>query len=118
VSAETSRAASDLVFVALNRRVVALDRYDGSEVWSWKAPKHGKYVSLLLDGDRLIVSVSGYIYCLDPLYGQVVWSNPLKGFGTGIASLASAHGSTSSGAQAQVAAQQAAATAAATTAAT
>ena len=39
------------------------------------------YVTLLLDFDRLIVSTNGYIYCLDPLTGQTLWHNPLKGFG-------------------------------------
>lgn len=112
MSAESNRSVNDLVFAALNRRVVALDRYDGSIVWTWKAPQSGKYVSMLFDGDRLIVSVNGYLHCLDPLYGQEVWHNPLTGFGVGIASLASARGSTSSGAQAQTAAEQAAAGAA------
>jgi hypothetical protein len=28
------------------------------------------YVTLQLDGDRLIVSCSGYIYCLNPLTGE------------------------------------------------
>jgi hypothetical protein len=41
------------------------------------------YVSLLLDGDRLIVSTNGYLYCLDPLTGKVLWHNPLTGFGMG-----------------------------------
>jgi len=26
--------------------------------------------------DRLIVSTNGYIYCLDPLTGQILWNNP------------------------------------------
>ena len=35
--------------------------------------------SLLLDGDRFIVSVQGYTYCLDPSSGDVMWQNALKG---------------------------------------
>ena len=113
------RTIKDLVFVGLKQRVIALDRYDGSVVWSWKAPKTATFVSLLLDGDRLIVGVNGYMYCLDPVYGQVVWENPLKGFGVGITSLASAHGEAAGGAAAALSAQQqAAASAGATAAAT
>jgi outer membrane protein assembly factor BamB len=41
------------------------------------------YVTLLLDGDRLIASTNGYIFCLDPLTGEILWNNPLKGFGMG-----------------------------------
>jgi len=40
-------------------------------------------VSSLLDGDRLIVSSNGYMYCLDPLTGETMWHNPLKGYGMG-----------------------------------
>ena len=88
-----------------------------SDLWEWKAPRGSGFVSILLDGDRLVASVSGYVYCLDPVYGQVVWENHLRGYGTGYATLASVHGVTRGGAAAAatVAAQQAAA--AATTAA-
>ena len=64
------RAVSDLVFVALNNKVIALDRYEGQVVWEWKSSKSARFLSLLLDGDRLIVGANGYIFCLDPLYGQ------------------------------------------------
>lgn len=85
-----------LVFVGFNRRVVALDRYSGEIRWDWKAPKGGGYVSLLIDGDRLIVNCQGYTWCLDPLSGEEVWFQPLKGFGTGIACMASIRGGSSS----------------------
>lgn len=89
----------DLVFLGFKSQVVALDRYSGDVVWSWKSPKgRSGYVALLVDDDRLIVSVQGYTYCLDPLNGQLVWQNPLSGYGIGIPSLASVHGSSPSGA--------------------
>jgi outer membrane protein assembly factor BamB len=81
-----------LIFVGFNSRVVALHRDTGELVWQWKSPKGSGYVTLLLDGDRLIVSVVGYTYCLDPATGNEVWSNALPGFGTGVASLASVRG--------------------------
>ena len=85
----TSGAVKDLVFIGLNKRVVALDRYTGEMKWEWKAPQGTGYVTLILDGDRIIVSVNGYIYCLDPVYGQEVWNNPMKGYGVGVASITS-----------------------------
>lgn len=88
------RLPEDLVFVAFNSRVIALDRYSGVEVWVWKAPRSGSPV-LLLDGDRLIASVNGYTYCLDPLNGALVWNNDLLGMGVGIPSLASTRGGSS-----------------------
>ena len=69
-----------LIFVGLNGYALALDRDSGEIVWSNSEMKSG-YVTLLLDFDRLIVSTSGYIYCLDPLTGKTLWHNPLKGYG-------------------------------------
>ena len=43
---------------------------------------------LLTDEQHLIVSVSGYTYCLDPATGEQRWFNELKGYGVGVASLA------------------------------
>lgn len=83
-----------LVFVGLRGYVIALDRDTGEIVWNNSELNSGP-VSLLLDGDRLIVSTNGYIYCLNPLTGQVVWSNPLRGYGVGIAHLASVRGQSS-----------------------
>ena len=58
------------------------------------------------------------MWCLDPVYGQVVWENPLKGLGTGLAMLASVNGTSGgAGAAAAIAAQQAAQQAAAAAAA-
>lgn len=80
-----------MVFVGLNRRVAALDSDTGELVWQWTAPKPrtGGYVSLLLPNQtRLIVSVNGYTYCLNPLTGEQYWFNELEGFGSGVASIA------------------------------
>jgi outer membrane protein assembly factor BamB len=77
-----SRSVDQLIFVGLNGYALALDRDTGQIVWSNSEMNSG-YVSLLLDGDRLIVSTNGYIYCLDPLTGKILWHNPLTGFGMG-----------------------------------
>lgn len=71
-----------LVFVGLNGYAVALDRETGEIVWSNDELKSG-YVTLLLDGDRLVVSTNGYIFCLDPLTGRVLWNNRMSGYGGG-----------------------------------
>ena len=85
---------SDLVFTGFNKRVAAVHRDSGQLLWQWKAPQSG-YVTLLLDGDRLIVSVNGYLHALEALTCRHLWSNDLPGFGTGVASLASARGGSS-----------------------
>jgi len=80
------------IFVAFNRQVFALDRNRGDILWQWKADKGNGFVNLFLDGDRLIAAVSGYIYCLDSSRGTLLWSNPMKGHGLGVTSIASVRG--------------------------
>ena len=101
-STGSERAVGDFIFVGFNSRIAAIDRYTGDIVWEWKSPKGSGFVSLLLDGDRLVASVNGYMYCLDPVYGQQVWSNNMKGFGTGTTCLVSANGTSGSSAAAAV----------------
>ena len=87
---------NDLVFTGFNNRVAALHRNTGAIAWRWAAPSGTAYTSLLLDGDRLIVSVQGYMYALDAASGRQLWANEMKGFGFGVASLASVRGGATS----------------------
>ncbi len=88
------RDVDQLIFVGLRGYAVALDRETGEIVWS-NNEMHSGYVSLLLDGDRLMVSTNGYMYCLDPLTGRTLWHNPLSGYGVGPASITSVRGQSS-----------------------
>lgn len=97
---------ADLVFVGFNKRVCALHRDTGELVWSWKSPEGAGYVVLLYDTDRLIASIQGYTYCLDPATGEQMWSNPLKGMGLGVPCLASISGVSSTGVQAMAAVEE------------
>jgi outer membrane protein assembly factor BamB len=86
-----------LVYVGFNSRVVALGRHTGQQVWDWKCRKGSGFPALLIDGDRLIVSIQGYTYCLDPATGDELWSNPLPGKGLGTPCLASVRGGSTAG---------------------
>ncbi|MDZ4286850.1 MAG: PQQ-binding-like beta-propeller repeat protein [Prosthecobacter sp.] len=105
---------TDLVFVGFRSRVAALHRGTGEIVWEWEAAKGSSYLTLLVDRDLVIVSVDGYMYGLAAATGRELWFNPMKGFGTGVASLASASGSAQN-TQAHAAAAEALAAQAATT---
>jgi outer membrane protein assembly factor BamB len=97
-----------LIFVGLRGYVIALHRDTGEIVWSCSELNSGP-ITLLLDGDRLIASTNGYVYCLDPLTGRIVWNNPLRGYGVGIAHLVSVRGQSDQTVSRQyVAAEQAA----------
>ncbi len=103
----------DLLFVGFNSRLAALDQQTGDIVWQWKAPDGTGYVSPLLDGGKLFVSVNGYTYCLDAATGQQLWQNKMKGFGYGTTALVSVNGSTPHSLLGQAAAEAAQAAAAA-----
>ena len=77
------------IYAAFNGRVFALDRRDGSILWRWIAPKGGNFVTLLPDGDQLLVCSNGYLWALRAEDGLCIWSQPFKGEGTGIPFLAS-----------------------------
>ena len=87
-------AIDDLIFVSFWQNVVAMNRDTGEIVWLHKL-KHGGYVTVMLDGDRLIVSNSAYMDCLNAFDGRLMWHNPLKGLISGVASMASVRGRTS-----------------------
>ena len=78
---------SELVFVGIGRSVVALNRATGEQVWE-TGLKSYDFVNVVLDGGRIFATCCGEIYCLEPLTGDVLWHNPLKGFGTGLATIA------------------------------
>lgn len=82
---------ADMLFVGFNSRVVALDKHSGRKIWAWKSKQQFTgYIGLLLDVERLYVSVDGYTTCLDALTGKERWHNPLKGLGVGVPCLAMA----------------------------
>lgn len=128
----SKHTVQDLVFVGGGGRVVALDRYDGSVVWKWKAPRGSgflaalspiSYVSVALDGDRLIVASRRGTWCLDPVTGAEVWETLDATFNASsypvVASgAAGANSAASAASGAATAAATAAAAAAATAAAT
>jgi len=82
----------DLVYVSFNSRAAALNRQTGEIVWDWKAPHGSGYVAMMLDGEHLMTSVSGYTYCLDASTGEQKWMNKMSGFGIGVPSLTSLRG--------------------------
>lgn len=81
----------DFVYVGIAGAVVALDRTTGGERWRTRL-KRTQPVILMSDGDRLYATTLGTAFCLDPATGTVLWQNPLKGLGYGIASLLGPNG--------------------------
>jgi outer membrane protein assembly factor BamB len=82
---------SELVFVGIGRSVVALNRATGERVWATRL-KGYDFVNVVVEDGSIFATCCGEIFCLDPLTGDVLWHNPLKGFGTGLATIATEHG--------------------------
>ena len=78
---------SELLFVGIKGSVVALNRATGEQVWTTPL-KGSDFVNVMVDGGQVFATCYGEVFCLDPFSGQGLWHNRLKGFGTGLAALA------------------------------
>ncbi len=83
------------VYVGINGAVVALDPISGSELWT--AHLTGPdFVNVAFDGEKIYATSQGEIFCLHPATGAVLWHNPLKGHGRGLATISAARIATQS----------------------
>ena len=78
---------SELVFIGINGSAIALNRRTGEKVWATHL-KSSDFVNVVLENDKIFAATKGEIYCLDALTGDGLWHNKLKGFGTGLATIA------------------------------
>jgi outer membrane protein assembly factor BamB len=84
---------SDLVFIGIKGSVLALNRATGEQVWATHL-KGYDFVNVVLQNQAILATCAGEIFCLDPLTGNALWHNPLKNFGTGLATIATDPGGT------------------------
>jgi outer membrane protein assembly factor BamB len=82
---------AQLVFIGIKGSVVALNRATGEQVWATHL-KGSDFVNVVLQNGAVLASCRGEVFCLDPLTGIGMWHNPLKGFGTGLATMAAEPG--------------------------
>lgn len=80
---------NDVIFMGLNSRVVALNKGNGQILWDTKlgGVLGDGFISINSDGQHVFAFCKGQIYCLDASSGAIVWTNELKGYGYGIASI-------------------------------
>jgi outer membrane protein assembly factor BamB len=84
-----SRAA---VYVGVKGNVIALDRATGEEIWSARL-KGSDFVNVVLDGDVVLATTKGEVFCLEAATGILRWQNELPGLGWGLVTIATASGS-------------------------
>ena len=78
---------AQLVFIGIKGSIVALNRATGEQVWATRL-KGSDFVNVVLQDGAVLATTSGEVFCLHPLTGILMWHNPLKGFGTGLATIA------------------------------
>lgn len=87
------RWRTSLIFVGIRSHVIAFNRKSGVETWRTQLPARyksaGAVVNVFCDAEGLFASCSGEIFALDPRTGALLWHDPLKGLGTGVAIFAS-----------------------------
>ncbi len=81
---------SDLTFIGIKGSVLALYRDTGRQAWATRL-KGWDFVNVVLERDQVLATTWGEIFCLDALVGEVLWHNPLKGYGRGLATIATAN---------------------------
>lgn len=79
--------SSDLIFVGIKGFLIALNRSTGQQVWATHL-KGGDFVNVVIQEGTVIATCYGEIFCLDAVTGKTVWHNPLKGYGRGLATIA------------------------------
>jgi hypothetical protein len=77
---------AQLIYVGIKGSVIALNRATGQQVWATRL-KGCDFVNVVLQEGAILASARGEIFCLDPLTGILMWHNPLKGFGLGLATI-------------------------------
>lgn len=102
-----------LLLLGAKNSVCAFNRNNGDLVWRTQLSGSGfggEFVTIHVDGLQVFAHGRGELHCLELTTGRVLWSNPLKGLGYGIATLATPGANPNlTAAQAQLIAQQAAA---------
>ena len=80
---------NDVIFMSLNSRVIALNKGNGQILWDTKlgGVLGDRFITLNSDGQHVFAFCKGQIYCLNVSSGNIVWTNELKGYGYGIASI-------------------------------
>lgn len=106
-SVVVGEAVPDILYVGIDKHIIAIDAVTGTELWRRKLDHGGSLVTILVKGPCIFAASDGYVFCLDRYMGQVLWTNELKKLGWSAVMMAVA-GATTDQAGAAAAAQAAA----------
>ncbi len=89
--------SDNILLLGLKHSVTAISKQDGEILWKTDLPitlSGDDFVTVLSDETRVYVHTEGKLHCLDLANGQMLWSNELRGYGYGVASLCFPGGAT------------------------
>lgn len=78
-----ARSKSQPVVIGIGSHAVAINSETGDELWRTKL-KSSSFVTVQLDGSRVLAGAGGELFCLDAKSGAILWHNKLKGLGLGV----------------------------------
>jgi outer membrane protein assembly factor BamB len=81
--------ANEVIILAMNRQVAAVNKSDGRIVWSTEllGGVGSGFITLAIEGERIFAGCAGHLHCLDLGTGRILWTNELPGYGYALASL-------------------------------
>jgi outer membrane protein assembly factor BamB len=79
----------EFILIGVKHSVSAVSKSDGRVLWTTKLPGGlgGDFVTVACDGERVFAHSSGQLFCLDLWTGRMLWTNELRGYGYGLASI-------------------------------
>ena len=83
--------ANDILLVGLKHKVTAIAKADGRHVWCTEIRSGfvsgGDFITLACDGSYVFAYSGGHLHCLELSSGRLLWTDELRGYGFGLASL-------------------------------
>jgi outer membrane protein assembly factor BamB len=81
--------AQEIILIGVKHSVSAVSKADGHLLWTTKLPGGlgSDFVTVTSDGERVFAHGSGQLFCLDLPSGRLLWTNELRGYGYGLASI-------------------------------
>jgi len=79
----------EIILIGVKHSVSAVSKANGAVLWTTKLSGGlgSDFVAVACDGERVFAHSSGQLYCLELSSGRMLWTNELRGYGYGLASI-------------------------------
>jgi len=79
----------EIILIGVKHTVSAVSKADGHLLWTTKLPGGlgSDFVAVACDGERVFAHSSGQLFCIELSSGRMLWTNELRGYGYGLASI-------------------------------